>query len=230
MPGGRRNDAVWRCYQKSIDELGHTKAKCLGCGLSMMGIPKRLRMHAAKCTPLQDTGLTEDLGLDSGDEVSNADSSSLLQFVVSLSACTLFSAPERPKKRQCVLDVQKTGPDTLQKIHAQLVRWVVSSNCAFSVVEDPEFLKFVHMLRPGVHLPGRKKVGGDLLEELYVSELSDVQARLTGRRASVAVDGWSTVQRDPVLGVSLSVGCRTFLVNTIDTTGFLLLLSSSSRS
>ena len=80
----------------------------------------------------------------------------------------------RPRKRQCLLDIQKTGPDTLQKIHTQLVRWVVNSNGAFSVVEDPEFLKFVHMLRPGAQLPGRKRVGGDLLEQLYQAELARV--------------------------------------------------------
>ena len=65
----------------------------------------------------------------------------------------------------------------------------------------------------------RKRLGGEPLDEVYAEDLSKASEFCSGQRASLAVDGWSTVQRDPVLGVSLTVGRRTFLVNTIDTTG-----------
>lgn len=127
--------------------------------------------------------------------------------------------PSPKRRKQLVLDVQKTNPDMKQKINLLLVRFIVSANCPFAMVEDPHFLAFVECLRPNLHLPNRRSVGGTLLDELHSEAMDSVTDWCKGRRASLAVDGWSTVQRDPVLGISLTIGQKTYLINTIDTTG-----------
>ena len=49
---------------------------------------------------------------------------------------------------------------------------MVAIGSPFSLVDHPEFKKFVEMLRPGVHLADRKRVGGELLDQVCEREKS----------------------------------------------------------
>ena len=43
--------------------------------------------------------------------------------------------------------------------------------------------------------------------------------KCAGKFATMGIDGWSMVTSDPVVGLSITVEGRCYLVNTLDTTG-----------
>ena len=75
------------------------------------------------------------------------------------------------------------------------------------------------MLRPGYKLLDRKVLAGPLLNSLYEKEMSRTIAQITGSRATLMLDGWSTKTNDPVLAATLAVDGRAYLVGAEDTTG-----------
>lgn len=62
----------------------------------------------------------------------------------------------------------------------------------------------------------RKKVCG-FVNIGFISNILILQVE--GQRAVLAVDGWSTVTKDPVVGISLNVVGETYLIKTEDTLG-----------
>ena len=56
----------------------------------------------------------------------------------------------------------------------------MSSNCPFRAVEDPEFVKLVELLRPGVKLAGRKELSKRFVPELFNSEVKGVKHLVQG--------------------------------------------------
>ena len=61
MRGGPRAAAVWSC----IESNGIIKVQCRECGLLMMVIPKRMRVHVKQCHSLEETGLPGSMQLES---------------------------------------------------------------------------------------------------------------------------------------------------------------------
>ena len=71
----------------------------------------------------------------------------------------------------------------------------------------------------GIKLADRHTVSGRLLETVYETELKKALGEISGCMATVAVDGWSNICNEPVIGISLIVNGSTYLIDTKDTTG-----------
>ena len=76
------------------------------------------------------------------------------------------------------------------------------TNSPFSIVEHPEFLKLITMLRPGYQAPSRHKISDGLLDDLYVSMQSDCKERLADQTVSMMLDGWSNIHNEPIVCIS----------------------------
>ena len=75
------------------------------------------------------------------------------------------------------------------------------------------------MLRPGTTVANRNKISDELVDKIYDEEKLKVAAVVNGLSATIVMDGWSTLDNQPVLGISFYSGRKSFLVNTIDTSG-----------
>ena len=229
---GPKPKAVWRCFVRDNSVKTNVKATCRGCGEELQGIVPRLEKHASACRRLRCLGLwgvdslSPNLSPSQSTAGSSPSSSSLAapdeekEPSDSREPASESSGP--PRKKVCfqtTLPVVRTGPEKLSELSIQLCRFMVTSNSPFSLVEDPEFEKFVHLLRPGVHIPNRRSIGGPVLDALYDTELERVSHAVEGKFGTICVDGWSTVTAEPVIGISLCVGGRSYLRDTVDTTG-----------
>ena len=55
-----------------------------------------------------------------------------------------------------------------------------------------------------------QKPEGELLDHVYEVELAKLREKFQSQKASISVDGWSTPQNDPVVGVAMTCnGCVT---------------------
>ena len=175
---------------KKWDVHRNKRAVCRGCRTEMSAHVKLLHEHASTCVPLIQLGLVP--------------------------------IPVDPAPRATVqpgLKVVRTSAEEQFIYEMQVTRLIAATNLPFAAVEHPEFLKLMQMLRPGVRLPSRKQVSSTLLPKVYDCELEIVKKFCMGKMASLSMDGWSNITNDPVVGVALSVGEKTFLVETIDTSG-----------
>ena len=100
----------------------------------------------------------------------------------------------------------------------QVTRYIVASNTAFLQVENKQFEKSL-VLRSGTKIPNRQKVSSPLLDEVNREEKSKVVNFVSECNAMLALDGWSTTSKDPIIGVSIITSSKAILVNTDDTSG-----------
>ena len=130
---------------------------------------------------------------------------------------TSSSAETVPKKvpKQTTLFNVMTSQEKQHEIELQIGRYFVSSNTAFRQVENQEFQKLVQKLKPGVEIPNRKRLAGPILDELYNEEQKKVKALCSGMMGTLAIDGWSTVTNEPVIGVNVTTNSETWDANSV---------------
>ena len=58
----------------------------------------------------------------------------------------------------------------MPKFERQVGRFVYATNSPFTIVENAEFVTMMEMARPGIKLPGRRAVGGRILEDVHGEE------------------------------------------------------------
>ena len=58
------------------------------------------------------------------------------------------------------------------------------------------------MLRPGTTIPNRNKISDELVDKIYDEEKLKVAVVVNGLSATIVIDGWSTLDNQPVLGIS----------------------------
>jgi len=119
----------------------------------------------------------------------------------------------------------------------QIARFVYSSNSAFRVVEDPQFIKIFDIARPGSDYkpPNKDKVGNDLLDKVYTEEFEKCTAGFESTTVCLSLDGWSNVCNDPIVCTSITTESgKIMLLDTIDTSAhahtaeYLLSIAESS--
>ena len=71
------------------------------------------------------------------------------------------------------------------------------------------------MLKPNVTVPVRRKIAGPLLDEIFDIEQKKVTAETSGMNATIAIDGWSTIKNQPVIGVCIYVHGKCYLIETL---------------
>ena len=89
--------------------------------------------------------------------------------------------------------VMQTSSSEQAAIDLQIARFVCATNSPFSIVEYPEFLKLMTMLRPSYQAPNQHKISDGLQDDSYVSMQSECKERLVGKTVSMMLDqGFST--------------------------------------
>ena len=76
------------------------------------------------------------------------------------------------------------------------------------------------MLRPGYKPPTRQKLANELLDKVYDDEIMKSKEIFNAEIVTLAIDGWSNINNDPVISGSITKHDGTVsLVKTIDTSG-----------
>ena len=135
-----------------------------------------------------------------------------------LTKCTADGQPQAKKMVQSVLSTV-VNPTKQHEVDMQVLRYLIASNTPFLQAENKEFVKMLNMLRPGTKVPCRQTLAGPLLDQLFELEKNKIIDFVKNSYCSIAIDGWSTRSNEHVIGVSLHSGGKSYLVNTINTSG-----------
>ena len=116
-------------------------------------------------------------------------------------------------------NVISTNPTRQHESDILVTRYFIATNTPFNAASNKHLAKLVQFLRPGTTVPDRRRIGGELLDEIYASEQTKVKRMVSGSNVTLAIDGWSTLTNEPVLGVSFYHCGKCYLVNTMSTIG-----------
>ncbi|GBL96266.1 hypothetical protein AVEN_118795-1 [Araneus ventricosus] len=115
-----------------------------------------------------------------------------------------------------------TKPLTVSKnkqLDEQLLRMVVKGYQPFSLVEDAEFKRFVHMLCPAYNLPTRKTLSNNILQNCFVETMSKVRESVKIAPAvCLTMDSWTSINNESFLAktahsIDSTTELRTFLLD-----------------
>ena len=138
------------------------------------------------------------------------------------------NAPQAKQLKQSTWSVMGTSASKQHAIDLQNATFVLATNSSFLTVENQHFQQVVQMLRPGTTVPNRKKVSGDFLDEKFQTERNKVNTSIQGAIATLAIDEWSTLTNEPVIGICFMSGNECYLANTVNTTGELSPLETAT--
>jgi hypothetical protein len=214
---GRRLAPVWQYFNRDCENKNNVKAICRGCKTSLQGIVVRMEKHAKICKDLkQMNGSEESLSTSITASRSTPVKRKQCELDIDIDSCT----PNKKQRQSCIdSNIVKTSEAFQYQLDLQLCRAIASSNAPFVFVENKEFRKYCDMLRPGASVPNRHRIGGDLLDTVYQQQLDKVKSTTAGSIATLAIDGWSSITNDPVIGVSFTCKGKSYMIDTIDTSG-----------
>lgn len=127
-----------------------------------------------------------------------------------------------PINKKTALDrfVFKTSAREKAELDEQVAKMVFATNSAFRIVDHPEFVKMIEMLRPGYTPPSRKEVGDKHLPQVYEKEVNKCADVLKGKTVCLGLDGWSNVHNEPIICATVTTDSgQVYLVDTVDTSG-----------
>ncbi|CAB4432167.1 unnamed protein product [Rhizophagus irregularis] len=76
----------------------------------------------------------------------------------------------------------------------QLAQALFSAGVPFAFVENSLVIQFFKCLRPSFKLPNRRKLAGDLLNDVY----DEVKLQTEAKTLCIVSDGWSNINRESV--------------------------------
>ncbi|THU91256.1 hypothetical protein K435DRAFT_863575 [Dendrothele bispora CBS 962.96] len=134
-------------------------------------------------------------------------------------------AADRVEKHQSKLKVYK-GIDIpfsdkeKKAIQVQVARATASARLPDQWIEDPEVLKLMYMMRTKALdvIPSRKVLGGRLLKEESKRVEDELVERLEGQYVTLTCDGVKDVNKDSLVGVSVSADFKPYLVQLYNAT------------
>ena len=89
----------------------------------------------------------------------------------------------------------------MEKGNKLFVRMVASANLPFNIVENKEFIDFIHFLRPAFQIPKRHAIVDNLMPELYNEIHTEVMKHVEkANTLSLVTDGWSNIRGDSIVG------------------------------
>ena len=113
----------------------------------------------------------------------------------------------------------QTSRGSLYKLYLQTARYFASTLSPFTHIEDSQFVKLWEMLRPGTKPPNRHQLANELVDEVYNEQRGLILSQVEGRRATLSLDGWSTITNNPVIGVAFTLReGASYFIKAIDTT------------
>ena len=150
VSGGLSQDPTWDHFDHIAHKTGW-QARCRCCNTIFMGKLDDLLRHLATRCKL----CAEDVQADAQAEFKRKKAKRPPE--------KREPVPPSPfQHRQFLLPVVKTDMEQQNAIDCQISRFVVATNSAFSIVENPEFHRLVSLLRPGTTVPDRHRLGGQI--------------------------------------------------------------------
>ena len=117
-----------------------------------------------------------------------------------------ISTPTQASKLKLNLNnfIVRTSSYEKDSLDKQVARFFFSSNLSFNSVEGSEFQKLCSLLRPGYIPQNRKKLGEELLDDVY-NDLSIKISKELENKATLIIcqDGWSSVQDYSIIAHSV---------------------------
>ena len=98
-------------------------------------------------------------------------------------------------------------------------KFFFANNIPFRCVESSFFHDLVKLLRPGYKLPSRKLMSTKILDNVNKELEEQCKAKLSGKKVTIAIDGWSNLSNDPNVASSIQHGDKVYIVDSIDTSG-----------
>lgn len=219
--GGRPRDSIWEHFTKfSKDKKSY--AKCNYCGNEQLAKADRAKLHFAKCTQ-------RDMLNNVISPENDANNQTPYSHDIPNTSHKRDRSASPPRKRQAVpvtcTSVQpnlngtifKTTAKVKTDIDNQLAKFFYACNIPFNVVEHPEFIKTVKLLRPGYTPPTRKVLGGQLLDKITEDMQAEMKEKIDGKSGSIAQDGWSNCHNDPIIATTLIVDGKSYFLDSCDT-------------
>ena len=189
----RSKKSIWDSFT-AIHVDGVKRAKCKACAGDVVKNPARMEKHLAKCQPV----------------VINVDEQT---------ASSSVQGPPAKVLKQSTLQVLSTSAVKQHEIDLSVTRYFIATNTPFNAASNRHLKSLVQKLRPGTTIPERRKISGELLDEVYDQEKQKVKQQVQKAHVTLAIDGWSALANDPVLGISFFKSGVCYLVNTINTSG-----------
>ena len=189
----RSKKSIWDSFTANHVD-GVKRAKCKACAGDVVNNPARMKKHLAKCQPV----------------VINVDEQT---------ASSSVQGPPAKVLKQSTLQVLSTSAVKQHEIDLSVTRYFIATNTPFNAASNRHLKSLVQKLRPGTTIPERRKISGELLDEVYDQEKQKVKQQVQKAHVTLAIDGWSTLTNDPVLRISFYKSGVCYLVNTINTSG-----------
>ena len=187
---------VWNCFVV-IEDNGKKTAKCKDCGALVSAKSERLQSYRQKCVEIKVKPARKRL-LDVDNESFDVNSDEL--------HLNEFSQPPRKMPRiQPNVDTFFTSTDKQSKtqLDEQTARTFYACNIPFNVVNHPQFVRMIEMLRPGYHPPSRFDLAGSLLDKVHNKLTDEMKAEVKGKSVTLITDGWSDIHNTPVIAEGL---------------------------
>jgi len=207
--GGRPQDTVWEHFLH-IEVAGKVYALCKICGQQQANRATRLRAHHAKCS----TSGTND----------RADKAT--DWPVHPKKRARSPSPAPAKKQAVPVSVTqfdisnhvvKTSTNLKATIDIEIAKLFYACNLPFSLVEHPQFVRVIQLLRPGYQPPTRKVIGDSLLDRVTDELQQDMRAALNGKVVTLVQDGWSNCHNEPIVASCLQEGSKSYFLDSHDT-------------
>jgi len=91
-----------------------------------------------------------------------------------------------------------------QKLDEQIGIMIAKEFQPFSLVENKEFKRFVHMLNPGYSLPSRKTISKSIIPQLYEKTKDKIRVNLPNAQyVAFTTDGWTSINNDSFVALTV---------------------------
>jgi hypothetical protein len=200
-------EAIWSSFDRVVNG-GATKAVCKYCGEEVSPRPQRMKIHEDKCPARSKKKKVADTRAEASCDPTASSSSSSASICESPS--TRFSGP----RHQTQLLPIVTSTATAARLDTTIAEFFYSCKLPFNAVEHQSFKNLVHELRPGYEPPGRRALGGKLLDDEVAKLKKTLADDLGGKSVALIQDGWSDVHNSPVIGSVVHTGEKAFFISS----------------
>lgn len=106
-----------------------------------------------------------------------------------------------------------------QQVDYHLAMHCYATSSSFTKLECQHLQTAFDILRPGVSIPSRKRLGGNLLDLCYNKTKRKVEEALkeTPSYLCLTSDGWSNVNNDSIINYMIVAGEKTYFAESVDT-------------
>jgi len=114
--------------------------------------------------------------------------------------------------------VTKTTDEAFAHMQRKWANFFYTNRLSFLIADDPTFHEAIESTRPGIgkKLLSRKLLSGRLLNEVAEDVEGSIRSHLKEKMAVVCQDGWSNVNREPIVGSSIYCDGKTFPLDFLD--------------